>query len=441
MTDQVKHALLGISITIISSSTVGCSTDQCEQQPDSIVCAGADDEAGSTAADTTETTDTGETGKPVGEGCVPFEPGDESIGYQYACQGIGNGWLVIEIDGDNAGALPPECVNWGPEGKPEEVATTDDCMPLDLTMLSSGVPAPGACCTDIAWPQAVVSQCTEDCGYAACKLAVVKLREAAEALPHPNSEGLKKTAEQRVRSDLFAYADILELPEKLEDCAGQVSAGQGDVVPVQLGPGLSQDGYIGHVNEATLSLQCSLDAIEPFVLQEGYECDSTPNIPLVEDESNLGGVAATGAVTMFGPNGDSSTGLSNISFEFRETSMRDGSIEFLLTSFDADADDGGHGSLSFVDPHIHLAKPVSALLVGDLVSFPAGSLRMEVSGVAVSDGEVLFGGQRSSGVYVNTGAATVARTADGGFAFVDAPFEAGGYLFVLNTEEGAVQAR
>ncbi len=430
MTTPVQHALLGITIAILSSSTIACSSDQCEQQPDSIFCAGADDEAGDTG---TDGTDTGILGI---EGCVPsIEP--SAIGYEYSCQGNGNGWLVLDVV--PTGTQPPECVNWGPDGRPANPSTAD-CVPVDLTMLPNDVPSPGACCTEMAKAETVENQCEEDCGYAACNLAITKIREAAYALPHPDSTGLKKTAEERVRSDLFGMASMLDLPGNLDQCAGTVTQAKGEPVAVLLGAGISGEGTLGHIDDATLTLQCSLDALEPFVLQEGVACESTPNIPLIDDESNLGGIATAGAITMFGPSSDSSTDLSNITFEFRESSMRDGSIDFLLTSFDADAEDADHGSFSVVDPHIRLAAPVSATLVGDTVSFPAGSLRMEVSGVVVSNGEVLFGGQRSSGVYVNTGAAIVARTADG-FAFVDAPFEAGGYRFVLNTEEGSAQVQ
>jgi hypothetical protein len=66
---------------------------------------------------------------------------------------------------------------------------------------------------------------------------------------------------------------------------------------------------------------------------------------------------------------------------------------------------------------------------------------MEVSGVVMSEGELLFDGVRSSGVYVNTDVATVARTTDGGFAFVDAPFEVDGNTFVLSTEKGVAEVR
>jgi hypothetical protein len=170
------------------------------------------------------------------------------------------------------------------------------------------------------------------------------------------------------------------------------------------------------------------------VPHSGSVCDAPPNIPLVDGESSLEGVAASGIVTMFGPEGEASTGLSDITFEFREAYLHGGAVDFFLESFDADADHASFGSSTIFDPHIHLAAPVGAPLVGDTVTFPVGSLRMEVSGVVVSDGEALFGGQRSSGVYVNTAAATVVRTDGGGFAFVDAPFEVGGFLFVLSTK-------
>jgi hypothetical protein len=232
---------------------------------------------------------------------------------------------------------------------------------------------------------------------------------------------------------------MLELPEFLSDCAEQVTMANGELTEVLLGAGMS-DLLIGHVNNATLTLQCALDAEEPYVL-EGGSCESTPNIPLIDGDSNVGGTAVAGAITMFAPGGNQSVNLSNITFEFRERYKRGGAADFVLTSFEAGTADANHGSLSFRNPHIQLAEPITAPLVDGMVTFPPGSLRMEVSGVIVSDGEVLFGGARSSGVYVNTGAAIGMRTPDGGFAFVDAPFEAGGYVFVLNTEAGTGATR
>src|SRR5689334_9619208 len=55
--------------------------------------------------------------------CVPHIPDDE-IGYTYACKGTGNGWLMVDVDGDPKDP-EPECVNWGPDGKPKNPTTAD----------------------------------------------------------------------------------------------------------------------------------------------------------------------------------------------------------------------------------------------------------------------------------------------------------------------------
>lgn len=345
---------------------------------------------------------------------------------------------MLDIDGD-PNPPAPECVNWGPDGKPN-APTTADCVPLDLTMLPNDVPAPEACCIQDAMPPSIETQCEEDCGYAACTLAIAKLRDAALALPHPDSTGLKKTAEERARGDLFGFANMLEMPVFFAACAKEVDDANGELTEIPLGAGMSTDDLIGHINNATLTLQFALDESEPYV-PNGGACDSTPNIPLIEEESNIGGVAATGAITMFAPNGGQSVALSNIAFELRELKKRDGTIDVILTTFEADASDTDHGPMSFIAPHVRLVDPVSAPLVDGTLTFPAGSLRMEVSSVIASDGELLFGGARSSGIYVNTGSAPATRTPDGGFAFVNAPFEAGGYVFVLNTEAGTGSPR
>jgi hypothetical protein len=46
-----------------------------------------------------------------------------------------------------------------------------------------------------------------------------------------------------------------------------------------------------------------------------------------------------------------------------------------------------------------------------------------------------------SGEYVNTALATATRSEDDKFSFVEATFEAGGYQFVLDTEEASFQPR
>jgi hypothetical protein len=102
MTPRVRHTIL--VTTILTFTVSGCSSDQCEQQPNSLFCA-TPDETGDSG--------TGDTGSPTEE-CVPNLSPDE-IGYAYTCQGLGNGWLVLDVLGD--GVQPPECVNWGPDGK------------------------------------------------------------------------------------------------------------------------------------------------------------------------------------------------------------------------------------------------------------------------------------------------------------------------------------
>jgi hypothetical protein len=203
-----------MSFAALSSIIFACSTDPCEQHPESLLCAGASDATGD------DETGDDETGEVVSDECIPFSADDEAaIGYEYGCQGTGNGWLVLDVYG--SGTQPPECVNWG--GNKPESPTTADCVPIDLTMLPNDVPAPGACCKDTAESIQVVKQCGDDCAYAACNLAVAKLREAALALPHPDSKGLKKKAEERVRGDLFGFANKLELPDALALCAELVT--------------------------------------------------------------------------------------------------------------------------------------------------------------------------------------------------------------------------
>jgi hypothetical protein len=129
MTTQVEHSFLFITI-LASPMMAGCSSDPCEQQPNSVFCAPAADETGGGASDT------GDTEGGLDDDCVPNLP-DNEIGQQYVCQGTGNGWLVLDVFGD--GVQPPECVNWGGD-KPDE-PTTADFVPLDLTMLPNDVPS------------------------------------------------------------------------------------------------------------------------------------------------------------------------------------------------------------------------------------------------------------------------------------------------------------
>jgi hypothetical protein len=413
---RVKHLFIIGSMLELSA----CSNkDPCDENPNLIICLGAE----------SETDGTGETdNQPHGNFCAPLDP--DVVGYSYECQGTGNGWLELSIY--PVGPRPPECLNWGVDPKPAK-PTIDDCVPMNLTSLTNGIPSPGACCTDEAKPADIVQQCNDDCGHAACKLAIEKLRDAALSLSTKGAEGI-------VRLDLFYLANLLEMPPIFDECVTRVTDAAGELTPVELGPGSSGSAVIGHVESATLNLQCALDDLEPYTFV-GNACDAPPNIPIVEEESNMGGIAETGAVTVFGPGGDASASLHDISFGFTETLNRSGTVEFLLDDFTARSSTVAYGSLVFTEPSMHLVAPASGTMIGEQVTFPPGSVRMEVTAEITADGEPLFDGRPMSAEYLNSDSATATRSEDGKFAFVEATFEAGTYRFVLNTAEGSFQPR
>lgn len=155
----------------------------------------------------------------------------------------------------------------------------------------------------------------------------------------------------------------------------------------------------------------------------------------------MGGIAVAGAVAVFGPGGDASASLYDISFGFTEKLHRSGSVEFRLDDFTARSSTAAYGSFVFTQPSMRLVAPASGTLIGELITFPPGSLRMEVAAAITADGEPLFDGRPVSGEYLNSDSATATRSEDGKFSFVEATFEAGGYRFVLNTEDGSFQPR
>jgi hypothetical protein len=95
----------------------------------------------------------------------------------------------------------------------------------------------------------------------------------------------------------------------------------------------------------------------------------------------------------------------------------------------------------FTEPSVRLLTPASGSLVGEKVTFPPGSLRMEVTAAITADRKPLFAGRPVSGEYVNTDFATATRSEDGKFSFLEATFEAGGHRFVLRTDGGSFQPR
>jgi hypothetical protein len=128
-------------------------------------------------------------------------------------------------------------------------------------------------------------------------------------------------------------------------------------------------------------------------------------------------------------------------FGFTETLNRSGPVEFRLDDFTARSSTAAYGSFVFTEPSMRLVSPASATMAGELITFPPGSLRMEVTAAITADGEPVFDGQPVSGEYVNTNLATATRSESDKFSFVDAAFEMGGYRFVLNTDEGSFQPR
>lgn len=413
MTIRVEHLFV-----VLSSLGLGiaCSSqDPCADDPDLIICTASDDTTG------------GETGNGPGESlCAPFDNGE--TGMSYACQGTGNGWLEVSIY--PLGAQPPECLEWDEAGKPN-APTSADCVAIDVAALPNGIPGPGACCNEEAMPEDVTEQCEKDCGYAACKVAVSKLRDAASTFAESGAEGV-------VRDDLTYLAGLLEMPSVLDACATRVTDGAGEFVSVAIGSGISSPAEFGHVQDATLYLQCELDELEPYIL-EGGACEAPPNTPLTDEGSSMGGSAVAGAVSVDGPAGLASAGLHDIEFAFTEFLERDGTTHFRLDEFSASAETTAYGSFVFTNPSLRLLSPAEAELSGEQLRFAPGSLRVEVTAAITADGEALFGGEPVSAEYRNSEIATAWRSVDGEFAFVAAPFEVSGYSLILNTESGSFE--
>jgi hypothetical protein len=299
-------------------------------------------------------------------------------------------------------------------------------------MLPGGVPNPGACCTAEVEPESIADACMDDCGYAACELAIVKLRYAAEALPNPDSPPLKQQAEMVVRADLFAYANLLEAPTNLQKCAWDVSQANGDLATINLGEGMSSPSALGHVKSATLSLQCNLDALTPYT-DDGQTCESTPNFPLIDHEWSSDGLAGGGAVTLFTADGPEQASIGEVAFSLRETTTSDGVFSLSLVEFDAQIADASHDGLHFSAPRLRLSSPAAALVDGDSLRFPTAALRFEASAVVSADGVPLFSGERVTLEVSNSGPAKAVRTGEG-FAFIELPFEVGGYPLLVNTQ-------
>lgn len=382
----------------------------------------------------------GETGEisPEWAECAPFEDSeDPKVGASYTCQGEGTGWLVTDIYG-----MPDpvtSCLAYDNIPDPPESATWQDCGWRTMATITSSydIPKPTACCTEGALDQDIAEVCVSDCGYAAVKVAIEAIRSSADNLQPP--EDWLQGAVDTSRADLYAYADFLETPFVMRYCAQKVSASPGEVVSVKLGEGPSGSAQLGHIKSATLFLSCAPDLDEPFVVdEEVLECSEPTNIPMMVEEQDSQGSAPSGSVQVTGPGVNVAASITGASFKFRETLNRDMSIDFTLVSFDAALADASAGSFEFSNARLMLAAPASGRLEGELVTFAPGTLRFAVTASVSVDGERLFGGSPSTSVYTNSGSATAVRTIDGSFGFLEAPFSAGEYAAVLNTERARV---
>jgi len=121
-----------------------------------------------------------------------------------------------------------------------------------------------------------------------------------------------------------------------------------------------------------------------------------------------------------------------VAYSFREASSGDGSTTLSLLEFQAELDDADHDGLHFEAPQIWLSAPAVALVEGDSLRFPTAALHFEASAVLSSGGVPLFDGERVSFTLSNNAPALALRSGEG-FAFVELPFEAGGYPIVVNT--------
>ncbi|WP_172305883.1 hypothetical protein [Pseudenhygromyxa sp. WMMC2535] len=372
-----------------------------------------------------------ETGGGGFEGCAPHEAFE--FGTEFTCQGEGTGWLITDIYGLGKNNPLISCLQYEDNDNAPQYPTLDDCIPVSFDQLDLGIPTPTACCTDETEEDNIIDTCELDCGFSACKAAIAKIRESAENLEP--SDPLYEEAYDTARADLYAYADMLEAPMNLEYCAELVAATPGEIVAIGLSGGVSNPAKFGHINDATLHLSCTLDPDEPYVSSPsaGY-CEEPTNIPATMAEQESSGTIVAGAVNLDGPAIQTTVAIHDASISARETLNSDMSVDFTLTSFEADLDDTVAGSFEFQDAHVSLVGLASGTREAEVVTFAPGTLRFAINAVVLIDGEALYDGIPASAEYGNDATATAILTADGSFHFVDATFNVGEYTAVLNTE-------
>jgi hypothetical protein len=365
--------------------------------------------------------------------CAPFEKagGEGETGgdaepdapkerLTYICEGEGIGWLDVTVFG--AGEVTT-CLKYKAKEPPKE-PTAADCASISLGAVPLGIPRPAACCDDGAVAEGIVSTCALDCGYAACKLAVAKIRTSAAGLEV--KEGLEEPSE-RVREDLYALANKLEDPTTLRDCATRVAAAKGGIIAYDLGRGRGKNrGLFGHIRKSTLYIGCMFDEHEPYTIDEKAAwCDEPINIPEPVEVAEGRGPIVGGTIAVVGPDVDESLQILGGDYEYRTVRNHDQSVEFHLTSFNGQVYEATIGPYYLRDIKFSLAEPAVAVMRDDVIQFAEGSVRFAVTTLGRVDGVPLLGGAPVTLEYVNTDTATAMLTASGSFAFIDAPFEVG----------------
>jgi hypothetical protein len=348
--------------------------------------------------------------------------------HAYTCHGEGTGWLDVDLHGKGTILT---CLRYADPNPPEE-PTAADCAAVPLSEIPLGVPRPVACCDDGVQPESIADICAHDCGFAACKVAVAKIREHAEKLTAPNK--FVEKAYKIAKSDLYHLANKLESPGALRKCANMVTDAGGKVIAFDLGRGSSSKLEFGHIKSSTLYIGCMLDEHEPFTLDEAVEhCEAATNIPTLLEEKSGRGPIVGGSVTVLSPAEHVVISISGGGYEHRTRHYHDLTAELHLTRFDGTIYEAAVDPFYLRDIHFELVEPAVGVIQGEFVLFAPEALHFRVTARGRVDGAPLFGGEPVTVEYVNTATATAILEPEGSFAFVDAPFRVGQRMATLVT--------
>ena len=272
-----------------------------------------------------------------------------------------------------------------------------------------------------------------DCGYAACKLTVGKLREAAATV---GSDILK--------ADLLFVADKLESPEELDKCAGAVQAdlleeagdgdGDGEVWTVyDLWGGPSNSGP-NHLRSVQLHALCDLDDPTTYTVDDPpTECTASINTDEFA-EAPVEPSISSSAVTFYGPYAEGTSNISNVSYSVSNPGCTTPPCAMSVTQLDMDAASVQLGSFSVSGVSLSLASTAAGTIDGTSVSIPAGGLVFDVEFKVKVNGDYLLGTSPFTLEFATKGVTTATLDGTGAFEIERAEFGVGGETAILNTE-------